>query len=138
MENDFRKARIGDKVFHIMYGWGEISELNSNTFGVVFTDKNNKRITSWFFYNGKSDSNYINPSVFWDEAIITPPPKPKRKVEKILEGWLNIYPNKTCNNDLSAMCYSLYKSQDLADKTARKERRIGESCYVIHKYTIEE
>lgn len=134
MENDFSNIKIDDKVYHVVYGWGTVMEIATDTFEAKFA--NYKR--EWFWFDGKSNRTHPNPSVFWDEVKIVPLPRPKRKVEKTIEGWLNIYPNDTSYKEINARSYDLYKSPELADKNANKEKRIGEACYIIHKYTIEE
>lgn len=134
MENDFSEVCSGDKVFHVMYGWGVVVAVEKATFRVKFSNE----IQDYFWFNGKTNQSNYNPSIFWDEIIIIPPPKPKRKVEKIIEGWLNIYPNTSGDDDVVASSCHLYKSQKLADSLTDKTRRLGDAHHIIHKYTVEE
>ena len=141
MENDFSGVKVGDKVFHVMHGWGTVVETSFNSFCVTLTDRPDRnyminKIPFWL--NGKVNLIDKNSSVFWDEIKIIPPPKPKRKVEKIIEGWMNIYPNSTTDKDIIASTCYLYVSQEAANREAYTLERIGEACHVIHKYTVEE
>lgn len=140
MENNLSEVRVDDKVFHTTHGWGITTETIENSFRAVFTDRNNTLLSLWIYFDGRCKELDTNPSVFWDEVKIVPPPKPKIKVEKTIEGWVNIYPNDPvyCYKDVGARASHLYKSSELADENANKEKRLGEAYYIIHKYTIEE
>ena len=138
MENDFSGVKVGDKVFHVRYGWGSVSAVpktDNSYFEIEYSDTFRFSIIG-FTITGNTNKSDLNPSVFWDEVIITPPPKPKRKVEKIIKGWLNIYPG--LNKDIIGSACYLYQSQENADKEADKNRRLGKALYVIHNYTVEE
>lgn len=138
MENYFSNARNGDKVFHIIHEWGTITGTADDSFIARFINKENTLIDLSFWSDGRQFRSDKNPSVFWNEVKIVPPPKPKRKAEKTIAGWINIYPNSTCDNDLVATSYSLYKSLEIANQNAQKDKRLGEAYHVTHKYTIEE
>lgn len=136
MENDFNNIRIGDEVFSIMHGWGKVIQLSNivKSFYVRF----NNGIDRWVWFDGKTDQSHLTPSVFWDEVKIIPPTNPKRKVEKIIEGWINIYPKFITSKEIIASICYLYTSQKDADNNANISKRLGDAYYVIHKYTTEE
>ncbi|MCR4334332.1 MAG: hypothetical protein NUV47_01205 [Patescibacteria group bacterium] len=136
MENDFSSAKVGDTVWDSQKGSGIIKEININPdnpesgypIGVkIGNDYINYTIKG---YNRKFDTN---PSLFWDVIKITPPPKPKRKIEKTIEGWINIY---SIESSIGAY---LYRTKEEADThVSCSGNRLGEACYIVHKYTIEE
>lgn len=129
MENDFSDVCFGDTVFHIRYGWGIVKCVEGRTFRVKFTNTNH---AEYFFFDGRTNVSDVNPSIFWDEIKIVPPAKPKRKVEKTIEGWINIY-----GIGSSTGAY-LYTTKEEADRYASSSgNRLGEACRIVHKYTIE-
>lgn len=138
MENDFSAVKVNDRVFHVRYGWYVVSatpKTNNSYFEITVTD-NLGNFTIKFTRTGRMDESDLNPSVFWDEIKIVPPSKPKRKVERIVEKWLNFYLSSECSGGKTRF-YS-YESKETADEQCHKETRIGEACHVIHKYTVEE
>ena len=75
----FETAKVDDRVFDIKHGWGFISKVSP---------KNMRPITVQFskydrsyMVNGKYSETDRNQVLFWDEVIITPPPKPAPKLE---------------------------------------------------------
>jgi hypothetical protein len=68
------EIKAGDKVWDIIEGWVIVERIDSNNFPIV---------VSGHSYNSKGKDNTldINPTIFWDEVHITPPPKPKPKPE---------------------------------------------------------
>ena len=83
MENDFSSAEVGDAVWDSQKGSGIIKEININDAGYPIVVAIGSECVRYTIkgYNRKSD---INPALFWDEVIIIPPPKPKRKIEKTI------------------------------------------------------
>ena len=84
----FRDAKVGDRVWWFPLGWSEIIDTNKDMGILAKSPQGN---VCWFLFNGRLASNDIYPTIYWDEIQITPPPKPKRKVKKTIEGWANIY-----------------------------------------------
>lgn len=137
MENNFSGVRINDKVFHVIHGYGTVVGVVNNSFKAEFINKGNILFALWFLFDGKLNSLDRNPSVFWNEVIIIPPSKPKRKVEKIIKGWLNLYPSHIIEkNTIVANSSFLYQSERDADE--RSKNRLGEAVLITHKYTVEE
>ena len=124
----FKDARVGDKVWSVSQGWGVIVDINKSEYPVVveFKESGTRRV---FTYEGRWVATDPYPSLFWDEVKIVPPPKPKRKVTRVVEGYFNVYPPGT----LSTM---FHPSEDLANRRAGKNRV---ACIHIRKeYEVEE
>jgi hypothetical protein len=83
----FRDAKVGDRVWVFPIGLGEIIEIDENM-GICVQTSGFK---SWYLFDGRFTVHDQYPTLFWDEIKIIPPPKPKRKVKKTVEGWANIY-----------------------------------------------
>jgi hypothetical protein len=78
----FEDAKVGDRVWSLRYGWGEVSEENVSD---VVTTMFNGEEKCWFT-NGKRLSSDLNPTLFWDEVKIISPERPKEhecKYEKV-------------------------------------------------------
>lgn len=136
MENDFSNVKVNDEVFHIRYGKCIVSAVpkrEDDYFNIKYSDSMGE-FSIKFTVTGRMDKFDLNPSVFWDEIKIVSPQKPKRKIEKIAEWWLNVYKDDETNN----LFFYDYKTKQNADEKADKKNRLGEACHVIHKYTIEE
>jgi hypothetical protein len=89
----FEDAQVGDRVWDFRYGFGEI---------ILIAQSKNYPLRVKFPYvdgamtytlDGKHYSNEAFLSLFWDEIKFDIPPSPKRKVKKIIEGWVNVYPD---------------------------------------------
>lgn len=87
----FRDAKPGQKVWCVLNGWGVIKSINKSWGFPVRVYFEHIDYEVGYTYDGKLFDNNKNPCLFWDEIQITPPPKPKRKVKKTIEGWANIY-----------------------------------------------
>ena len=75
MTTTFETAQVGDQVYDLCYGWCEIVSIHPNTSYPITTDKGT------YTYDGKIQLDHKNKTLFWDEVIITPPPKPLPKLE---------------------------------------------------------
>jgi hypothetical protein len=85
----FDKAKVGDKVWGIGYGWGVINSLYNDRYGSccskIISGKKfpldvhfkNGRSAS-FTFEGKIEIHHTQPTLFWDEVKIVPPEEPKR------------------------------------------------------------
>ena len=72
----FEDAKVGDRVFHYKYGWKTISHIKEDSSYPIIIDYDFS-----YTYNGFAEKTDSNPSIFWDEVIITPPEKPLPKLE---------------------------------------------------------
>ena len=82
---DFSKARLGDRVFDILEGDGEIIFIGEDFIQAKF---NNGALGSYGF-DGKYDPKEVLSSLYWSKPEISDPPPPKR-MKKVV-GWVNIY-----------------------------------------------
>ena len=85
MKNGFRNAKVGDKVWDIMDGWGKIIEIRKDfgAYPIKVSDFENESLrTETYTWDGKSFKNHINPTLFWDKINIKPPSKPEVQLEK--------------------------------------------------------
>ena len=86
-ETTFENAKVGDKVYDIRYGEGEIisiKESSEHPVGVGFPNIPYKII---YKFNGLEYRDHKNRILFWDKPQIIAPPRPKRMVKK----WQWIY-----------------------------------------------
>ena len=85
MKNGFRNAKVGDRVWDIMHGWGKIIKKYKDPevpYPIVVSDFENMGVyTEAYNWDGKAFRNHINPILFWDEVQIEPPPKPEVQPE---------------------------------------------------------
>lgn len=84
----FEDAQNGDRVWDFNLGWGSINNVATDTksFAVVFDLRGIRRFN---FGGVMRDNNHQ--TLFWDEIKFDIPPRPKRKVKKVIEGWVNVY-----------------------------------------------
>jgi hypothetical protein len=84
------KNDVGKKVWDFMLGWGTITEFNINWQSPAFVEFPHVGVS----YHADGKMYYgENQRLFWDEIKFEEPPKPKRKVKKTIERWMNIYPD---------------------------------------------
>jgi hypothetical protein len=133
--SDFSEARIGDRVWSSLYGWGEIvafGDTGSFPITVVFDGGS----IECFTLCGNYDTDHKYPSLFWDEIEIIPPSRPKRKVKKVVEGWIFLWPD-TCSNVVAAASY-VYPTKEEAERVCVKNDALGPPCFIRHEYEVEE
>lgn len=70
----FETAKVGDRVWCLLHGWHPIIDTQHNANYPILTRKGSYTI------DGRNYSNNGR-TLFWDEVIITPPPKPAPKLE---------------------------------------------------------
>lgn len=86
----FENVKIGDRVWSINYGWGKISLVDKEEktgFHVSFSN------IHWAYdlAGTRLGNDDIAQTLFWNEVIITPPPRPMREVTHKVTRWVNIY-----------------------------------------------
>ena len=70
----FETAQVGDRVWCLLHGWHPIIDTQHNVNYPILTRKGSYTIDGRnYFNNGRT--------LFWDEVVITPPPKPAPKLE---------------------------------------------------------
>jgi len=93
-ETTFENARVGERLWHIRYGWGKVMRITeegaiSECFAIDLDRLDMPR--QYFYPNGKENQSDLTPSWFWDEVKIVAPERPKRKVVRTVEGYANVY-----------------------------------------------
>lgn len=127
-ETTFENAKVGDRVWDFDDGWGTLSRsmLTSHPsypLEVRFsTNKIGIYTISGISFGGEKQT------LFWDEVKFEAPPRPKRKVKKVVVGWVNIY---------SSQCGSIYDTPSEARRN-RDAACLGEPLLIKHEYEIEE
>jgi len=112
METTFENARVGDRVWSIEHGWGKVIQILSHKdckLNVLLETGDLVAITE----DGKDDPQGHAQIWFWDEVIIEAPPRPKRKVVKKVERWVNVYPRSMSK---------LHSTEGVADACASGDR----------------
>ena len=71
----FKDVKVGDKVWGIRRGWGEVSYIEHTGKYPIFV-KFSSYVSGKFSTEGKEFVNDINPTLYWDEFRIVPPKKP--------------------------------------------------------------
>ena len=62
----FRNAKVGDRAYDILRGWGTIIEIKKDVeYPIVFVGDDDSVCTFTFY--GKREKDDKNPSLFWDE-----------------------------------------------------------------------
>ena len=79
MTTTFETAQVGDRVWGLNYGWAIVSHIDLGSKYPIVVNFSG-RIGS-FTYDGKNTEVQLTQSLFWDEVIITPPPKPLHNLE---------------------------------------------------------
>ena len=72
----FEDAKVGDKVYHYRYGWSTITNIKKESDYPIIIDYDFS-----FTYEGFTDKSDKNRTLFWDEVVITPPPKPLPRLD---------------------------------------------------------
>lgn len=90
----FRDVKVGDRVWSTIGGWGTVERIDNGGFYPVVAKHDApfpvaNELCS-FTISGKAWA-YGPQCLFWDEVKIVPPPRPKRKVKKVVEGWVNLF-----------------------------------------------
>lgn len=85
----FKDAKVGDKVYSLIGGFGEITErtiyLGISRLHIEFPYRKDE-----YDLDGCLGGAY-DQVLFWDKPEIIAPPKPKRKEKRTIEGWVNVY-----------------------------------------------
>lgn len=75
----FENAKVGDKVWCITSGWGEVRGIDFSkaySIGVYFTSDEFKTYT----VDGRYTEDDLNQTLFWDEVVFEAPSKPLPKL----------------------------------------------------------
>lgn len=78
--NDFHDAEVGDRVWSSVHGWGEVVGIGNVELMPSIKVRFKLCTACWFTLDGRSNVTQ-NRTLFWDEILMVPPPKPKKKVK---------------------------------------------------------
>jgi hypothetical protein len=102
-ETTFENAKVGDRVWSVEFGWGVVVDKKKDVFYVNFTKRTYTKENVFYSFDGKAFKiGKSNQTLFWDEIKIVPPERPKRKVVRNIERWVNVYPGPIIK---TAGCY---------------------------------
>jgi hypothetical protein len=136
----FRDAKVGDRVWTVEWGWGTIIETHYAKNYPVKVKFDRTSNDGSFTSDGRWRDDAVAPSLFWNEVKIIPPPRPKRKVKRVVEGWMCLY-NGLSGDDIVAGTTHLYTTKEGALKGAGCSSFCGGRpvlVFVRHEYEVEE
>ena len=142
--SDFSSAKVGDRVWSSRFGYGVVETVTSTPIGLHPNSDTKMGIKfdnqwAWYLIDGKQNGHDAFPTLFWDEVKITPPPKPKRKVKKVVEGWVNLY-GESPDFKLPTS-FGIFPTKEEAIR-GRMEcdfpRYKGGPIFIRHEYEVEE
>lgn len=77
MTTTFKTARIGDRVWHLEYGWGVVVDITAGDYPIAVDFENDYyEVVERFTFEGKFRLAPFNQTLFWDEIEIIAPSKP--------------------------------------------------------------
>lgn len=135
-ETTFENAKVGDRVWDAHYGWGKIIKIRiEDDHPIQLEFKSSLScVYVWYNFEGIPYSGYFR-TLFWDEIKFEAPPRPRRKVKKVMEGWYNMYSVGSLSLQFSS------KDEALKDKNLSKSlgnKYLGEPFFIHHEYEVEE
>lgn len=95
-EYTFKNAKVGDRVWDILKGWGTITSIREdNDYPIRVTSD----INTWtiFTLDGKRDEKDINPTLFWNEIKYEMPEKPFSLEEELRKLQVKEFKYNDCN-----------------------------------------
>jgi len=132
METTFENARVGDRVWSSVFGWGSVRSFGGDEkYPVQVRFKSGNSDISYMVSGQRDD--YELRTLYWDELCIDPPERPKRKAKKIIEGWVNIYGDVTIGNIHSSIEKALFARDSVRGRVA-----LGNPFFIHHEYESEE
>lgn len=131
-KDQFKEAKVGDRVWHIIYGWGTIITIEHRWLAPIEFRYDYEGNIDRVNFDGKYEDIELFPSVFWGPIELKEiPQRPKRFVKKKIEGWANIYERRP----VSLIVYPF--PQD-AQKGAMHGRLGNKSYWVSFEIEVEE
>lgn len=150
MENNFKNAKVGDRVWDIIHGWGCVTEycdaMVSGIY-VIFSipkDSEDSSVTKIFYWFDGTVSRLYHQNgcdtrtLFWDEIKIKPPPRPKEKVKKTIKAWVNIIADEGYFRGWRIED-AVYESRSniLNARNTLTCKYLGDPIYIEHEYEEE-
>jgi len=129
-ETTFENAKVGDRVWSSVFGAGIILDnANSKDFPIYVKFSN---FCASFMTDGKRFKEERR-TLFWEEIDMIPPERPKRKVKKVIEGWVNIYGDVTIGNIHPSIEKALFARDSVRGRVA-----LGDPYFIHHEFLSEE
>ena len=74
--------KVGDRVWHLLYGWSTVKAIRHGIeYPIVVSG------IGTFMSDGRGLCTHRNPTLFWNEINIDPPPPPKREIDWTKVPW---------------------------------------------------
>ena len=85
----FHNAKVGDKVWSVLRGWGTILDINCGAYPILvrFPEESVLDGVGSYTFDGKFRPKDIIPEIYWDELDL--PEAPEKPAER-LTGWYNV------------------------------------------------
>ena len=101
------EVKVGDRVWHVCHGWGEVSGLDDDEdiYYPILVHWEGR--DEWFTENGKLCDADRDPSLFWQAIEI---PKKQKKPKQKKKAWQWLYFDEQV--ELYGITYSLYSSAE--------------------------
>lgn len=82
----FKNAKVGDRVWDYLYGWGTIKKTDFDIDYPILVKYDNKDNHDSFTYEGFENLIHKRPTLFWDEIKFEAPEKPFNLKEFLREN----------------------------------------------------
>mgnify|MGYP001593108670 FL=1 len=135
----FTDARVGDSAYSTTYGDGTITLINKrDAYPLKVTFQSG--YTIFYTLEGYSINNIPIQSLFYSKPIFDLSPPPKRKVKKVIEGWINLYNEclKNGNKTMGQWDIGLIYNTCVDADREQNPGRLGEAHFIHHEYEVEE
>lgn len=120
---NFRKARVGDKVWSWRFGWGIITAIYPDQGPYPIHVRISGRV-ALYTYEGYYSTDDVRPDLFWDEIKFNEPPPPKRKRKVRIERWLVVHQAHKSFGDGFVIQFFLSEPDRLAKEVHRWKQEI--------------
>lgn len=130
-EGRLKGLRVGDKVWDVLCGYGVVVEILTRievgfgTLGVQgYYSKN-------YTLEGYYRDYHLTPVLYFDKPPIIEPPRPKRKVVKTVEHWINLYSDGSISRNFPTKC-------EASNNVSEKYKDTAVQVHLTGTYEVEE
>lgn len=82
------EVRLGDEVWDVLYGWGEVTGLKDSMKNVYPIGVQFEGASRWYTEDGKLHAHKENPTLFWQPIEFEIPKKPNQKQKEKAWQWV--------------------------------------------------